>query len=265
MIDNAKIHEALRQLKVEEDNHWTNDGLPRIDVVAELSGIKYLKRGEITAAAPAFTRANAVLEIAPLESQAEQESPMLVGSSVQPSTWELPSGETLMLGDVVSLAFENSGMTHEQWNEQPDEQREAHIAAVVADFVPAPAPDAPAAPTAPEVLPQEPLEASPLEVAQQELKSAQEILASAQAATLSAQKAEAAAQKVVDRLLEEIAVKDNPRQNQLDIMQFIASQQALREQRVATMGVQRSQLDQVMMRKTGHGQKRPLFNKRSGE
>jgi len=58
-----KIIEALKQLDLENDDHFTNDGSPRIDVVVELSGVKGLKRGDITGAAPAFSRDNPVFEI----------------------------------------------------------------------------------------------------------------------------------------------------------------------------------------------------------
>lgn len=57
-----KIQEALSKLDPANDNHWTGDGLPRIETVKILSSISGVSRGEITDAAPLFTRSNLVLE-----------------------------------------------------------------------------------------------------------------------------------------------------------------------------------------------------------
>ncbi len=51
-----EIKEALAQLDHANDEHWTADGAPRVEVVAELTGNKDLKRKDITDAAPKFTR-----------------------------------------------------------------------------------------------------------------------------------------------------------------------------------------------------------------
>ena len=53
------IQQALLKLDVKNDDHWTGDGLPRVDKL----GISGLKRGDVTAAAPQFTRDNFTLEI----------------------------------------------------------------------------------------------------------------------------------------------------------------------------------------------------------
>ena len=52
-----EIKEALAQLDPKNDEHWTADGAPRVDVVASLTGNKDLKRQDITDADPTFTRA----------------------------------------------------------------------------------------------------------------------------------------------------------------------------------------------------------------
>lgn len=57
----AFILTALAALVVATDDHWTEDGLPRVDAVSKLSGIEDLSRQDITDAAPAFSRANPVL------------------------------------------------------------------------------------------------------------------------------------------------------------------------------------------------------------
>lgn len=56
MADVNVIKAALAKLDLENDEHWTNSGDPRIDVVQELTGDKSLKRPDITAAAPKFSR-----------------------------------------------------------------------------------------------------------------------------------------------------------------------------------------------------------------
>lgn len=55
----AKIIEALQKLDTANDNHWTADGLPRIDTVKMLASDQTLTRDVITAAAPNFSRSNA--------------------------------------------------------------------------------------------------------------------------------------------------------------------------------------------------------------
>lgn len=52
-----QIRSALAKLDVKNDDHWTENGLPRLDAL----GIKGLNRQDITGAAPQFTRANAVV------------------------------------------------------------------------------------------------------------------------------------------------------------------------------------------------------------
>lgn len=55
----AKIIEALRGLDVNNINHWTTDGQPRLDTVRMLAADQSLSRDAVIAAAPGFTRANA--------------------------------------------------------------------------------------------------------------------------------------------------------------------------------------------------------------
>lgn len=52
------ILKALEQLDPAKDEHWTADGMPRVDVVAGLTGNEAVKRADITQAAPQFTREN---------------------------------------------------------------------------------------------------------------------------------------------------------------------------------------------------------------
>lgn len=51
------IEDALQKLDVNNDNHWTADGLPRIETVRMLAGNQALTRDAIAAAVPGFCRA----------------------------------------------------------------------------------------------------------------------------------------------------------------------------------------------------------------
>jgi len=55
----------------------------------------------------------------------------LLGSNVQPASFELPDGTVLTLDDVVARAHEASGLSVEDWNALEDSDREAAIAAAV--------------------------------------------------------------------------------------------------------------------------------------
>lgn len=56
-----KIHEALSKLDAQNDNHWTQDGLPRLDTIRILLGDPALTREALTAAAPEFNRTAALV------------------------------------------------------------------------------------------------------------------------------------------------------------------------------------------------------------
>lgn len=47
-----KIREAVELLESDDSDHWTAEGLPRIDAVAELSGLQGVTRDQINIAAP---------------------------------------------------------------------------------------------------------------------------------------------------------------------------------------------------------------------
>lgn len=56
MSNDSKIREALSQLDVANDNHWTADGLPRLDTVKMLAADQSITREHVNAALPGFTR-----------------------------------------------------------------------------------------------------------------------------------------------------------------------------------------------------------------
>lgn len=57
----SKILEALGKLDPANENHWTADGLPRIETVRMLAGDQTITREQITAEAPDFSRSTAVV------------------------------------------------------------------------------------------------------------------------------------------------------------------------------------------------------------
>lgn len=58
----AAILTALKQLDPANADHWTGDGAPRLDVLAKLMKVSNVKRGDVTEAAPHFTKDNPTLE-----------------------------------------------------------------------------------------------------------------------------------------------------------------------------------------------------------
>ena len=53
-----KILEVLRSLDPQDDNHWTDEGMPKLEVVQNLAGDEEITREMITEAAPLFSRVN---------------------------------------------------------------------------------------------------------------------------------------------------------------------------------------------------------------
>jgi chromosome segregation ATPase len=84
------ILHALLKLDPANDNHWTNQGLPRMDVVEKEVGDKTIKRQDIVDAAPEFTRETLKLPadfLAELEKQdaKKEEDPPVDDSAVKSS------------------------------------------------------------------------------------------------------------------------------------------------------------------------------------
>lgn len=86
------IKEALTQLDPENNDHWTADGAPRVDVVAELVGNPGLKRADITNAAPDFHRSKAGQPTEPEETKEAAESEQPAEGEAQ-ETAETKEGE----------------------------------------------------------------------------------------------------------------------------------------------------------------------------
>lgn len=54
----SNLLETLKKLKVENDDHWTTEGLPRLDVLSKALG-REVTREELNAAVPGFSRVTA--------------------------------------------------------------------------------------------------------------------------------------------------------------------------------------------------------------
>ncbi|MBH1826267.1 hypothetical protein I5W35_03835 [Stenotrophomonas maltophilia] len=71
------------------------------------------------------------LSVGALSLMADAPPRFLMGSSVQPASFELSDGSVLSLGDVVGRAHVASGLSVEDWNALEDSAREALIAETV--------------------------------------------------------------------------------------------------------------------------------------
>ncbi len=67
-----EIRHALAALDPKNDDQWTADGLPRVDVVANMTGDKALQRQDITDADPEFTREKALTAAANSENSDDE-------------------------------------------------------------------------------------------------------------------------------------------------------------------------------------------------
>lgn len=58
----------------------------------------------------------------------------LVGSNIHSASYPIKGGETIALADLVAMAFEDSGLDYDQWNEATDEERYAYIDATLLEL-----------------------------------------------------------------------------------------------------------------------------------
>ena len=94
----SKITEALGKLDPVNDNHWTSDGLPRIDTVRMFASDPSLSRELITSEAPDFSRSNPVLPgtepTAPVGTNVVAAPVVAPAEPAQTETASVPVGET---------------------------------------------------------------------------------------------------------------------------------------------------------------------------
>ena len=75
-----------------------------------------------------------------LEGEAQQDDPVhdddlqLVGSNIHSASYKIKGGETISLDELVSMAFQDSGLDQDQWNNASDEERYGFIDATLLEL-----------------------------------------------------------------------------------------------------------------------------------
>lgn len=118
----SKITEALSKLDPNNDNHWTSDGLPRIDTVKMLAGNPALTREMITAEVPNFSRQTAV--VAATQSAAGATNTPAAETTVAP-----PATETAPQEQTQVATAENVVKDYDQLMAQAQDELQAAITA----------------------------------------------------------------------------------------------------------------------------------------
>lgn len=91
---------ALSKLDPSDPTQWTQQGLPTLEIVRELTGIQDLKRAQITDAAPSFTRETLLGKVGPIESVENTDS------TVEPSQEEVSEEiekEAVIYAEAIDL------------------------------------------------------------------------------------------------------------------------------------------------------------------
>jgi hypothetical protein len=230
-----QILAALQKLDVNNDAHWTQDGMPRLETVRLFAGNQALTRDDITKAVPDFTRLAAYNA-----QQAAQAAPAPVAAATpetQPGAQDTPSAAPPLADPappaappVVEATQELAPLAHDiAWEDMTKEEQ--------------------------------------LEIVNAELADVERYLE-------VAKKQRVKLQQQRDDLLLAIDKETPKNSNQLDIKAYLASQNKLLEQRAqqirnvkkveAELGARlsdlvpkRSPIDQAMSRRTGYGRKRP--------
>ena len=75
-----------------------------------------------------------------LEGEAQQDDPVhdddlqLVGSNIHAASYKIKGGETISLDELVSMAYQDSGLDQDQWNNTTDEERYGFIDATLREL-----------------------------------------------------------------------------------------------------------------------------------
>ncbi len=220
-IDKNIILNALKKLDVKNDEHWTQDGAPRVDAL----GIEGVTRQMIVNTAPKFTRNSLNAEQVVLKGVKEH-------------------GES-----IIQKAYDLSGVaSSEEWNNLDDQTRNNAISEILIEE---------ATEEDPLVVENEPLTTTGLT----ELDIAKQQLEQAIAVKVEAQKEEDRLRSIVDKLIEKNTPKVNTTTNQEEITRFIKSQAELREKRAEQQRayIGKSALDNSMGFRRGRGNQRPQY------
>lgn len=216
----AKIREALQQLDPTNNEHWTDDGLPREGAVREFAHDTTLSRRDIQAAWPGFQRA------------ADSGDP-LAGETVEKVTAKAPA-----LADAAP--FVKSVMA-------PPEGTGTGPATTRADD---PGPN-PTQNTGAEMS-----EAEVRDVLESRVRDAEQGLADAQQNVRDAHKGVETARANLNEAKDDLRREFPPLSQNANIKQFIASEQQRRAERVGA-GRPAARIDLVMQRSNSRGWRRP--------
>jgi len=99
------------------------------DLITKQTDRKWLVEGDETVY-PSKTKALEAAEAVLAKAPATEDDVMLLGSSEQVSEVDV-HGETVTLGEIVQLAFEDSGLTKAEWNDLDDQDREGRLQDVI--------------------------------------------------------------------------------------------------------------------------------------
>ena len=106
-----------RQYHFKPENGQPHEG-PHVAIVGEMTHAKALLRIR-----EGFRLVDGEVD---LEEDAEGFLPSgktLMGSNVHNASYDIAGGETIQLGELVVMAFQDSGLSYEQWEELPDQER----------------------------------------------------------------------------------------------------------------------------------------------
>jgi hypothetical protein len=231
-----QILAALQKLDVNNDGHWTQDGLPRLETVRLFAGNQALTRDNITAASPEFTRLHAYNA-----QQAAQGAPATTAAPTpekQPGAQETPPAAPPLADPVPPAAAELAPIATLEFNTPEPEARFEDLT-----------------------------KQEQLEIVEAELAELDKYL-------VTAQKHKRQLQQQKDDLVLAIDKEAPKHSNQHDIQAYLASQNKLLEQRAQQIAnvkkverelgarltdlvPKRAPIDAAMMRRTGYGRKRP--------
>lgn len=124
----SKITDALAKLDPKNDNHWTSDGLPRIDTVKMLAGDPTLTRESITAEMPNFSRqtAGAAAPVVAAASTGVAATTAVAGKRKDYSA--LQEEAQVALQDAITARDEAQALVYEKQNALDDIINERHAA-----------------------------------------------------------------------------------------------------------------------------------------
>lgn len=68
------------------------------------------------------------------QQQLKQQGQDLVGSNIHSASYVIKGGDSIALDDLIAMAFEDSGLDHDQWNSATDEERYGYIDATLLEL-----------------------------------------------------------------------------------------------------------------------------------